>query len=73
MQLVKVNNSNFVRDINSMVIMPTDNTEKNEYYSKLRVIKKQKEEMDVLKTEINSLRGDMDDIKNLLQQLISKG
>jgi hypothetical protein len=73
MELVKVKDSNFVRDINSMVIMPTDNTEKNEYYSKLRVIKKQKEEMDVLKTEINSLRGDMDDIKNLLQQLISKG
>ena len=73
MELVRVKDSNFVRDINSMVIMPTDNTEKNEYYSKLRVIKKQKEEMDVLKTEINSLRGDMDDIKNLLQQLISKG
>jgi cell shape-determining protein MreC len=73
MELVKVNNTNFVRDINSMAIMTTDNTEKNEYYSKLRVIKKQKEEMNDLKTEINSLKGDMDDIKSLLQQLISKG
>jgi len=73
MDLVKVNNSNFVRDINSMVIMPTDNTEKNDYYAKLRVIQKQKEELNGLKTEINSLKSDMDDIKNLLQQLISKG
>jgi len=73
MELVKVNNSNFVRDINSMVLMPTDNTEKNEYYSKLRVLKNQKNEMNALKDEINNLKSDMDDIKNLLQQLISKG
>ena len=53
--------------------MPTDNTEKNDYYAKLRVIQKQKEELNGLKTEINSLKGDMDDIKSLLQQLISKG
>jgi hypothetical protein len=73
MELVKVNNSNFVRDINSMAIMSTDNTERNEYYSKLRVIKKQKEELNGLKTEINNLKDDMADIKNLLHQLIKKG
>jgi hypothetical protein len=73
MQLVKVNNSSFVRDIDSMVIMPTDNTEKNEYYSKLRVLKNQKDEINGLKADINNLRSDMDIIKSLLHQLIDKG
>ena len=30
---VKVTGTNFVRDINSMAIINTDNTEKNDYYN----------------------------------------
>jgi hypothetical protein len=72
MSLVRVTGTNFVRDTNSMAILPTDNTEKNEYYNKLRVIKSQKEEINRLKTEINGIRSDVGEIKGLLQQLIGK-
>jgi len=73
MQLVKIKDSNFVRDIHSMAIQPTDNTERNEYYAKLRMIKLQKEDINDVKKEINNLKDDITDIKNLLHQLISKG
>jgi len=71
--LVRVTGTNFVRDTNSMAIMPTDNLEKNEYMAKLRLVKSQKEEINTLKQEINSIREDVVDIKNLLRELIVKG
>ena len=45
MSLVKVNNTNFVRDTESMAIINVDNTAKNEYYEKVRLAKSQKEQI----------------------------
>jgi hypothetical protein len=73
MQLVKVTNTNFVRDIESRALMPTDNTEKNEYYAKLRLVKMQKDEINKVKSEIDCIKSDMCEIKSLLQQLLIKG
>jgi hypothetical protein len=73
MQLVKVTNTNFVRDIESRALMPTDNTEKNEYYAKLRLVKIQKDEINKVKSEIDCIKLDMCEIKSLLQQLLIKG
>jgi hypothetical protein len=73
MELVRVTGTNFVRDINSRAIMPTDNTEKNEYYAKLRLVKNQKEEINKVKSELDCIKSDMCEIKSLLQQLLSKG
>lgn len=73
MQLVRVTGTNFVRDINSRAIMPTDNTEKNEYYARLRLVKNQKEEINKVKSELDCIKSDMCEIKSLLQQLLSKG
>jgi hypothetical protein len=56
-----------------MALLPIDNTEKNEYQAKLRMAKVQKEEINKVKTEIISLKSDMNEIKDLLQQLIGKG
>jgi len=56
-----------------MAVLPTDNTEKNEYYAKLRVIKAQKEEINKVKAEITDIKNDVLEIKNLLQQLLVKG
>ena len=64
--LVKVTGTNYVRDTNSMALMNTDSSEKNEYYNRLRLVKKQKE-------EINTIKSDVSDIKDLLMQLIQKG
>lgn len=70
--LVKVTGTNYARDINSMAIMPLDNTEKNEYYAKLRVIKNQKEEINKIRSEIDDVKSDVSEIKDLLKQLIGK-
>jgi hypothetical protein len=70
--LVKVNNSNLIRDTNSMALMPADNSEKNEYLAKLRMVKIQKEEINTIKEEINGIKSDVIEIKDLLRQLASK-
>ena len=68
--LVKVNDSNLVRDTKSMALMPTDQTEKNEYYAKVQMMKLQKTEINSLKQEINNIKSDVSEIKSLLCQLI---
>jgi hypothetical protein len=73
MELVRVTGTNFVRDINSRAILPIDNTEKNEYYAKLKLVKLQKEEINKVKSEIDCIKTDMCEIKALLQQLLTKG
>jgi hypothetical protein len=73
MQLVRVTGTNFVRDTNSRALFPTDNTEKNEYYAKLKLAKAQKEEINKVKSELDCIKADMCEIKSLLQQLLSKG
>jgi hypothetical protein len=73
MELVRVTGTNFVRDINSRALLPTDSAEKNEYYNKLRLVKIQKEEINKVKSEIDCIKSDMSEIKSLLQQLLIKG
>jgi hypothetical protein len=73
MEVVRVTGTNFVRDINSRALLPTDNAEKNEYYAKLRMVKNQKEEINKVKSEIDCIKTDMSEIKSLLQQLLKKG
>lgn len=70
--MVKVENSNFVRDINSMGLSNTNISERNEYYSKVRLIQNQKEEINKVWSEMNGLKSDISDIKSLLQQLLEK-
>jgi hypothetical protein len=73
MPIVKVTGTNFVRDTSSMVIMSTDNSERNEYYNKQRMVKNQKDEINKVKQEIEGIKEDMSEIKSLLQQLLGKG
>jgi len=71
--LVKVNNSTFVRDTNSMVLIDTDMASKNEYLAKVRMLQTQKEEINKVKSEIADVKGDLQVIKQLMTQLLSKG
>jgi len=70
--LVKVNNSNFVRDTDSMAIMSLDNTEKIEYFNKVKLLQSQKKEINNVREEIDDLRNDLSDIKQMLIQLLDK-
>ena len=72
MNFVKVDNTNFIRDINSMGLSNTDMASKDEYYSKVHMIQSQKENLNKVNGEINSLKEDISDIKMLLKQLLDK-
>ena len=71
--LVKVNNSTFVRDTNSMALIDTDIASKNEYLAKVRMLQTQKEEINKVKSEIADVKDDLQVIKQLMTQLLSKG
>ena len=71
--LVDVKDSKFVRDTKSMALINKDSAARDEYYSKVRMMNVQKEEINNIKTEIASVKSDVNDIKELLKQLIGKG
>lgn len=71
--LVDVRESKFVRDTKSMALLNKDSAARDEYYSKVRMMTLQKEEINNIKTEIASVKSDVNDIKELLKQLIGKG
>jgi hypothetical protein len=70
--LVKVNNTNYVRDTESMALMNTDSESKNEYLAKVRMLKTQKDEINTVKQEIADIKEDMGEIKQLMLQLLDK-
>jgi len=68
--LVKVNNTNFVRDTNSMALLNTDQNARNEYYNKVRQAQLQKQEINTVKEEVQNIRSDVTEIKQLLKKLL---
>ena len=72
MSFVRVNGSAFVRDTNSMGLSNVDQTEKNEYYAKVRLLQNQKDSLNRVNEEISDLKTEMGEIKFLLAKLISK-
>jgi hypothetical protein len=71
--LVKVKDSTFVRDTESMGLINTNLSEKNEYYARVKLIKSQKDEINTVKSEMDNVKSEMQEIKNLLIQLLEKG
>lgn len=70
--LVKVTGTKYVRDTDSMALMSTDTEAKNDYLSKVRLLKTQKDEINTVKEEIASIKDDMCEIKQLMLQLLDK-
>jgi hypothetical protein len=73
MSLVKVTGTEFVRDTNTMALINMDNTARNEYYAKVRMLKTQKQEINTVKEEIAGIKNDMVEIKQLMLKLLEKG
>jgi septal ring factor EnvC (AmiA/AmiB activator) len=69
--LVKVDESSFLRDTNSMALLNLDKSAKEEYYLKSKLLNTQKEEINKINNEIDSLKTDISDIKNMLIQILS--
>ena len=70
--LVKTVESGIVRDTESMALIIQDNRAKEEYYSKLQMIKNQKEQINIVTKEIADIRSDMDELKQLMKQLLDR-
>jgi septal ring factor EnvC (AmiA/AmiB activator) len=71
-QLVKVNDSTFVRDTESRALINQDHKGREEYYAKVRMLNNQKTEINKVNAEINQIKSEMSDIKDLLKQLLLK-
>lgn len=56
-----------------MAIINTDEQARNEYYTKAKILKTQKDEINTVKEEIAGIKNDMDEIKQLMLKLIEKG
>jgi septal ring factor EnvC (AmiA/AmiB activator) len=72
MTLVKVKDSPFVRDTSSMALFNADQSAKTDYQSKMNMIMKQNEELNSVREEIDTLKTDIADIKDLLTKLLEK-
>ncbi len=81
MKYVKIeSNPSLVRDMTSNAVI---NTNTEEYFNYINRVNRQTklnetvtsnlEEIQVLKTEINSMKEDLSDIKNMLLSLMDKG
>lgn len=69
---VKVKDSNFVRDINSMGLINKDYSAREEYYNKVKLLKAQKEQINNMNKEISDLKTDISEIKQLILKLAEK-
>lgn len=67
---VKVEGTTFIRDIKSMGLSNMDPAARNEYYTKVEMLKRQKSEINTLKQEVGSIKTDLHEIKSLLSQLL---
>ena len=69
---VRVEGTSFIRDIRSMALSNIDEQEKNEYYLKRELLKRQKNEINIIKGDIDSLKNELSEIKLMLKILIEK-
>lgn len=70
MSLVKVDNTTFVRDINSMGLSNLDRKGKEEYIQKTKEAKQKREEIEVMKSEIQEIKTHISEIKQLLLDIL---
>jgi hypothetical protein len=70
--LVKVTDTSFVRDTTSMGLSNTDVSARNEYQAKLNMLRIQKEQHNNVQQQIDALKNDVCEIKDLLIKLLEK-
>ncbi len=73
MPSVKIPGTNYVRDTKTMALINNDENARNEYYSKVQMMKVQKQEINNVKFELDGVKEDMNEIKLLLKALLEKG
>jgi hypothetical protein len=72
MSLIKVQGTTFVRDTESMGLINKDRNGLEEYNLKRKLLLTQKEEINKVNKDIDSLKTDVSEIKQLLLKLMDK-
>lgn len=68
-------NPNLVKDMDTGLILNTDRKALQEYKDKKAVLnanRESKQKIDLLEEKVNSMQGDLEEIKNLIKGLINK-
>lgn len=71
-EVVKIEGTHLIREVSSMGLSNLDQVAKNDYYSKVQLIKTQKQEINSIKSELFNVKNDISEIKQLLTQLLKK-
>lgn len=71
--LVQITGTNLVRDTKSMGLINCDLNALQEYENKRRAELAKRSEINTLKSEIDNIKGDVAEIKQLMLKLLDKG
>jgi len=66
------NHNNLYRDVGTNAIINNNMSEYQSYVANRNKLQSDKERIDGLEEKVNSLQGDISDIKNLLMKLVDK-
>ena len=70
--LVQIPGTYLVRDTNSMGLINKDSNGLQEYIKKRNMAAAQRDEINTLKQDVTNIKNDMQEIKHLLMQLMDK-
>jgi len=70
--LVQIPGTSLVRDTNSMGLINKDSNGLQEYIKKRNMAAAQRDEINTLKQDVTNIKNDMQEIKHLLMQLMDK-
>lgn len=73
MALVPVNGTKLYRDTETMALINKDVSGAQEYQARRRFAESQKEQINNVKMEVDSIKNDISDIKKLMVKLLEKG
>ena len=70
---VKIPGTTFYRDINSMALVNKDTAGLEDYKNKRKFAESQRQEINNLKKEMDCIKNDVLEIKEMMHQLLKKG
>ena len=71
--LIPINGTKLVRDTETMALINKDVSGLQDYKAKRRYAEVQREQINNVKVEIDSIKNDISDIKKLMVKLLEKG
>jgi small-conductance mechanosensitive channel len=68
--LIPIPGTTLVRDTETMALINKDTTGQQEYYNRRNKMAAEKEQINKIKTEVQSLKNDVNDIRELLHKIL---